>query len=175
MPRTVDEQRCCSLSPQPCIVCGLARVISSRDMDSLALGYLGIEEETIKNFKYEKRDDTEAFNRSIIRRWAYKNSGPQQRQVNSAMQNLSNHFTSRNFAVRIRRLWEGNVFSRVCLLTETRSTSCHPLLQEGPAKKKYLERTRQEVGATYPLHYRRQRSLAGMPPPTGRVSSPFLK
>ena len=39
----------------------LARVISSRDMESIALGYLGIEEETIKNFKAEKRDDTEAM------------------------------------------------------------------------------------------------------------------
>ena len=59
----------------------LARVISSREMESIALGYLGIEEETIKNFKAEKRDDAEAFNRSVIRRWAYKNSGPSQKQV----------------------------------------------------------------------------------------------
>ena len=57
----------------------LAAAISSRDMESIALGYLGIEEETIKNFKDARRDNLEAFNRDIIQHWVYKN--PEEDQV----------------------------------------------------------------------------------------------
>ena len=59
----------------------LARAISSRDMESIALGYLGLEDETIKNVKYENKDNAEAFNRDIIRRWTYQNAGDKQTQV----------------------------------------------------------------------------------------------
>ena len=51
----------------------LARAISSRDMESIALGYLDIEEETIKNLRDVRRDNVEAFNRDIIRHWMHKN------------------------------------------------------------------------------------------------------
>ena len=59
----------------------LARAISSRDMESISLGYLDIEEETIKNFKDARRDDLEAFNRDIIRHWICNNPEPNQMQV----------------------------------------------------------------------------------------------
>ena len=59
----------------------LARAISGRDMESIALGYLGIEEETIKNFRDARRDNIEAFNRDIIQHWGYKNPEPNQMQV----------------------------------------------------------------------------------------------
>ena len=59
----------------------LARSISHDDMESIALGYLGIEDEMIKNLKTEDRENIEAFNRSIIRNWMYRNSGPNQKQV----------------------------------------------------------------------------------------------
>ena len=59
----------------------LAAAISSRDMESIALGYLGIEEETIKNFKEARRDNLEAFNRDIIQHWVCKNPEPNQAEV----------------------------------------------------------------------------------------------
>ena len=59
----------------------LAAAISSRDMEFIVLGYLDIEEETIKNVKYENKDNAEAFNRDIIRRWACQNPGDKQTQV----------------------------------------------------------------------------------------------
>ena len=62
------------------IVC-LARSVSSQDMESIAFGYLGAEEETIKNLKAEHRENIEAFNRSNIRNWMYRNSGPDQVRV----------------------------------------------------------------------------------------------
>ena len=55
--------------------------ISSRDMESIALGYLDIEEETIKNFRDARRDNMEAFNRDIIRHWVDKNPEPNQIEV----------------------------------------------------------------------------------------------
>ena len=59
----------------------LAAAISSRDMESIALGYLDIEEETIKNFKDARRDNLEAFNRDIIQHWVCKNPEPNQAEV----------------------------------------------------------------------------------------------
>ena len=59
----------------------LAAAISGRDMESIALGYLEIEEETIKNFKDARRDNMEAFNRDLIRLWANKNCRTNQCQV----------------------------------------------------------------------------------------------
>ena len=59
----------------------LGRAISSRDMESIALGYLDIEEETIKNFRDARRDNLEAFNRDIIRHWICENPEPNQVQV----------------------------------------------------------------------------------------------
>ena len=52
----------------------LAAAIPADKMTSLAEGYMDIDDATIKNLKYENRDDAEAFNREIIRRWA--NSHP---------------------------------------------------------------------------------------------------
>ena len=49
-------------------------------MESIALKYLGIEQETIDTLR-EDSNGTEAFNRSIIRNWMYRNSGPDQAKV----------------------------------------------------------------------------------------------
>ena len=45
------------------------------------MGYLDIEDETIKNVKYGNKDNAEAFNRDIIRRWLYQNPRDKQTQV----------------------------------------------------------------------------------------------
>ena len=37
--------------------------------------YMDLSDETIKNKKYENKDDAQAFNREIIKTWMYKNSG----------------------------------------------------------------------------------------------------
>ena len=66
----------------------LARAISSRDMESIALGYLDIEDPVIKNIKHENRDNAEAFNREIIRKWMHRNPEPNQVQV-SYLNNFS--------------------------------------------------------------------------------------
>ena len=57
-----------------------ARAVSSRDMESIALGYLDIEDPIIKNMKLDT-DNAEAFNREIIRHWMHKNPEQNQCQV----------------------------------------------------------------------------------------------
>ena len=59
----------------------LARAISSRDMESIALGYLDIEDETIRNIKAARHGDMEGFNRDVIKTWLNMNSGIDQREV----------------------------------------------------------------------------------------------
>ena len=51
----------------------LAANISANNMAAIAEGYMDISSETIKNKKYENKDDAEAFNRGIIRYWMNKN------------------------------------------------------------------------------------------------------
>ena len=59
----------------------LAAAVSSTDMKTIAIRYLGIEPEIIVSLGDEHRGNTEAFNRDIIQRRANMNSGPNQRQV----------------------------------------------------------------------------------------------
>ena len=59
----------------------LGRAISSPDMESIALGYLNINEEIIKSLRYEHRGNSEAFNRDILKKWAYRNPGANQVEV----------------------------------------------------------------------------------------------
>ena len=51
----------------------LASAISAKKMAAIAEGYMDIDGATIKNKKYENKDDAEAFNREIIKLWLYKN------------------------------------------------------------------------------------------------------
>ena len=60
----------------------LAPVISITDMETIALGYLGLEEEWIESLRVEKKDQPEAFNRAVLRKWMNKNSSPKQIKVN---------------------------------------------------------------------------------------------
>ena len=53
----------------------LAAAISANNMVAIAEGYLDIDDATIKNKKYENKDDAQAFNREIIKEWRNKNSG----------------------------------------------------------------------------------------------------
>ena len=55
----------------------LAASISANDMAAIAEGYMSISPETIKNIKFENKDDAQAFNRGIIRQWAYMNPDKQ--------------------------------------------------------------------------------------------------
>ena len=51
----------------------LSQSISCSSMESIALGYLNIDEEKIKNLKAARRDDTEGFVRDVIKEWACRN------------------------------------------------------------------------------------------------------
>ena len=51
----------------------LGQVIACSHMESIALGYLNIDEEKIRNLKAARRDDTEGFVRDLIKEWAYRN------------------------------------------------------------------------------------------------------
>ena len=53
----------------------LARVIASRNMEPIALGYLNIEPARLKNLKDENKDNSEAFNRKVIDEWICGNPG----------------------------------------------------------------------------------------------------
>ena len=59
----------------------LGRAISSPDMESIAVGYFKIDEETIKNLRYEHRGNAEAFNRGVLKLWANQNPGSDQVEV----------------------------------------------------------------------------------------------
>ena len=55
----------------------LAATISANNMAAIAEGYMDISSETIKNKKYENKDDAEAFSREIIRYWMNRNPNNQ--------------------------------------------------------------------------------------------------
>ena len=55
----------------------LASRISSRNMETIALFFMGFLVETIENLKHEHREDPEAFSRAILTNWAYRNPNHQ--------------------------------------------------------------------------------------------------
>ena len=59
----------------------LAKSVSAPDMESIALGHLDLDEETVNSLHYEYKDDFEAFNRDILRYWITQNPGPNQVKV----------------------------------------------------------------------------------------------
>ena len=59
----------------------LSRVISLTNMECIALGYLNFDEEILKSLRHEHKENPEAFNRDIFKKWAYTNSRPDQVQV----------------------------------------------------------------------------------------------
>ena len=68
----------------------LARAISSRDVESIALGYLGIEERTIKNFKDARREEKERFSGDLVQKRANKNCRPNQCRVSFKFHHIKN-------------------------------------------------------------------------------------
>ena len=69
--RMASKQDKQQLSPRQIV--RLAAAISANNMAAIAEGYMDIDEATIKNKKYENKDDAEAFNREIIKIWLCKN------------------------------------------------------------------------------------------------------
>ena len=61
----------------------LAEAISAKNLELIAMKYMGIEWATLENLKRQHRDDIEAFSRDVIRKWCYTNSGPDQKEVSS--------------------------------------------------------------------------------------------
>ena len=55
----------------------LASRISSRNMEKIALVFMGFFVATIDNLKYEHSEDPEAFSRAILTNWAYGNPNDQ--------------------------------------------------------------------------------------------------
>ena len=55
--------------------------ISTQDMESFAEGYLDISDATIKSLKDQHKNNMDAFNRDLIRNWAYRNSDENQVEV----------------------------------------------------------------------------------------------
>ena len=58
----------------------LAEAIAAKHMEEIAMLYFDIDWEVVENSKKDHRDDAQAFNRDMIRKWAYKNPGPNQVQ-----------------------------------------------------------------------------------------------
>ena len=59
----------------------LAPVITDTDMETIALGYLGIKEEIVKQLRQENKGQSEAFNRAVLINWKNMNSGNDQVKV----------------------------------------------------------------------------------------------
>ena len=89
----------------------LSQVISCTQMEAIALGYLNIDDEKIKNLKAARRDDTEGFVRDVIKEWAYRNPDDQV-QVRVVI------------TARKQSLGQGNVFT-TCLSTRGGLASQH--------------------------------------------------
>ena len=53
----------------------LAAAISTPDMETVALGYLDLDEPLLKSLKREYKEQPEAFNREILRKWSNMNHG----------------------------------------------------------------------------------------------------
>ena len=51
----------------------LAAIITKNGMRSIAEGYFELKEQTVKNLESENKDDVEAFNREVIKKWEYMN------------------------------------------------------------------------------------------------------
>ena len=59
----------------------LAASISANGMEAIAEGYMDFHEEAIVNIRVENKGSAEAFNRAVLRKWAYKNAVPDQVKV----------------------------------------------------------------------------------------------
>ena len=59
----------------------LSEAVASTDLEAIALEHLGIDEATIKNLRSDHRQDAQAFNRSILRKWMHRNRGTNQVQA----------------------------------------------------------------------------------------------
>ena len=59
----------------------LADAISGPNMESIAQGYLDIDPDVIASIKHENLNKVNQSNVELLRRWAKKNDGPQQRKV----------------------------------------------------------------------------------------------
>ena len=59
----------------------LAEAITGKHMEEIAMLYFDIDWEEVENSKRDHRDDVKAFNRDMLRKWAFKNSGQNQVQV----------------------------------------------------------------------------------------------
>ena len=72
----------------------LAEAISAKNMEVIAMKYIGIEWETLENLKRENKDDAQAFSRDVMRKWFYMKSGPDEikvsQHVNINMNNMPN-------------------------------------------------------------------------------------
>ena len=66
----------------------LAAKIEKPHMKSIALGYLDLDEETIKNLEEENKNDVEAFNREVLKKWEYKNNGSNQVKVSKFVRSI---------------------------------------------------------------------------------------
>ena len=55
----------------------LGQVISCSNMESIALGYLNINRDKIKQIKESRREDVEGFVRDVIEEWGRRNPGNQ--------------------------------------------------------------------------------------------------
>ena len=55
----------------------LAQVISGSSMESIAIGYMNINQDKIKQIKESRRQDMEGFVRDIIEEWACRNPNDQ--------------------------------------------------------------------------------------------------
>ena len=62
-------------------IVALAAAIPAGSMMAIAEGYMNISDATIKNKKYDNKDDAEAFNREVLRLWKNKSSASDQVKV----------------------------------------------------------------------------------------------
>ena len=59
----------------------LVESISNRNVQGIAIFYLGLDDKTLVRLKNKNRGDLDAFSRDIFLHWADKNSGPDQVKV----------------------------------------------------------------------------------------------
>ena len=72
----------------------LCEIITDKNMAIIAMKYLGIEYETVENFKSKNREDITGFNRDILVKWRNKTQGTTQVSIPALLSNNTKYFLS---------------------------------------------------------------------------------
>ena len=114
----------------------LANAISGRDMETIALGYLGFEDEELKSLIDEHKSQAQRINRDILQKWCNKNSGDTQTKVSTVVckyLKLDNIYHASMYnswieGILLVTVWKGNSVRKTIQLYYSRPASANQVI-----------------------------------------------